>query len=194
MIGSLLYLTATRPDIMFSVGLCARFQSNPKLSYLKSVKRIFMYLKGTLNLGLWYPKSEKFDLIAYADADFGGCRIDRKSTSGTCQFLGHALVSWTSKKQNSVALSTAEAEYFAASACCAQVIWMKNTLEDYGILHSRTKHIDVRHHFIRDHVLNNDVVLEFIDTKHQLADIFTKALNEDQFEFIRRELGMLNCP
>jgi len=216
MIGSLLYLTATRPDIMFSVGLCARFQSNPKLSHLKSVKRIFRYLKGTPNLGLWYPKSEKFDLIAYADADFGGCRIDRKSTSGTCQFLGHALVSWTSKKQNSVALSTAEAEYIAASACCAQVIWMKNTLEDYGIhfknipikcdntsaicltknpiQHSRTKHIDVRHHFIRDHVLNNDVVLEFIDTKHQLADIFTKALNEDQFEFIRRELGMLNCP
>ena len=98
MIGSLLYLTATRPDIMFSVGLCARFQSNPKLSHLKSVKRIFRYLKGTPNLGLWCPKSENFDLIAYADADFGGCRIDRKSTSGTCQFLGHALVSWTSKK------------------------------------------------------------------------------------------------
>ncbi|MEE7714253.1 Ty1/Copia family ribonuclease HI, partial [Bacillus sp. 5001] len=116
MIGSLLYLTATRPDIMFSVGLCARFQSNPKMSHLKAVKRIFRYLNGTTNLGLWYPKSENFELIAFADADFAGCRLDRKSTSGSCQFLGHALVSWSSKKQNSVALSTTEAEYIAASA------------------------------------------------------------------------------
>ena len=98
MVGSLLYLTATRPDIMFSVGLCARFQSNPKISHLKAVKRILRYLSGTINLGLWYPKSENLELIAYADADFAGCRLDRKSTSGTCQFLGHALVSWSSKK------------------------------------------------------------------------------------------------
>ena len=216
MIGSLLYLTATRPDIMFSVGLCARFQSDPKISHLKAVKRILRYLNGTTNLGLWYPKSENFELTAYADADFAGCKLDRKSTSGSCQFLGHALVSWSSKKQNSVALSTTEAEYIAASACCAQVVWMKNTLEDYKvnlkdipikcdntsaicltknpIQHSRTKHIDIRHHFIRDHVTNHDVTIEFIDTKHQLADIFTKPLSEEQFDFIRRELGMLMCP
>ena len=122
MIGSLLYLTATRPDIMFSVGLCARFQANPKLSHLKSIKRILRYLKGTPNLGLWYPKSDNFDLIADADTDFDGCRKNRKSTSGTCQFLGHALVSWSSKKQNSVALSTTEAEYIAASACCTSCV------------------------------------------------------------------------
>ena len=122
MIGSLLYLTATRPDIMFSVGLCSMFQSNPKIYHLKAIKRILRYLKCTTNLGLWYPKSENFELIAYADADFARCRLDRKSTSGTCQFLGHALVSWSSKKQNSVALSTIEAKYIAASACCAQVV------------------------------------------------------------------------
>ena len=87
MIGSLLYLTKTRPDIMFSVGLCARFQSNPKISHLKAVKRKLRYLKGTTNLGLWYPKSENFELIAYTDADFAGYRLDRKSTSGTCHFL-----------------------------------------------------------------------------------------------------------
>ena len=212
MIGSLLYLTATRPDIMFSVGLCARFQSNPKIFNLKAVKRILRYLKCTTNLGLWYLKTENFELIAYADADFAGCRLDRKSTSGTCQFLGHSLISWSSKKQNSVVLSTTEAEYIAASACCAQVVWMKNTLEDYKvhfknifiqcdntsaicltknlIQHSRTKHIDIRHHFIRDHITNHDV----IDTKHQLADIFTKPLSKEQFDFIKRELGMLICP
>ncbi|CAL9121112.1 unnamed protein product [Musa textilis] len=93
MIGSLLYLTATRPGIMFSVGLCTRFQSNPKQSHFKAIKRIFRYIKETYNLGLWYPKSKKIELIAYADADFAGCRIDRKNTSGTYQLLGHALVS-----------------------------------------------------------------------------------------------------
>lgn len=107
---------------MFSVGLCARFQYNPKQSHLKAVKRIFRYLKGTPKLGLWYPKSKNFELLGYADVDFAGCSLDRKSTSRTCQFWEHILISWSSKKQNSVALSTIEAEYIAASACCAQVI------------------------------------------------------------------------
>ncbi|KAK8681104.1 hypothetical protein V6N13_053511 [Hibiscus sabdariffa] len=121
MIGSLLYLTASRPDIMFSVYLCARFQANPKESHLKAVKRIFRYLQDTPSLGLWYPRDSTFDLHAYSDADYGGCKIDRKSTSGTCQFLGNMLISWFSKKQNSVALSTTEAEYISAGSCCPQV-------------------------------------------------------------------------
>jgi hypothetical protein len=125
MISSLLYLTASRPDIMFSVYLCARFQSCPKESHLIAVKRIFRYLLGTIDLGLWYPKSKSFDLISYTDADFAGCKIDWKSTSGTCHFLGHSLVSWFSKKQNSVALSMAEAEYIAAGSCCAQSLYIK---------------------------------------------------------------------
>ncbi|KAH9780749.1 Integrase catalytic domain-containing protein [Citrus sinensis] len=114
MIGSLLYLTASRPDIMFSVCLCARFQSCPKESHMLAVKRIFRYLIGTINLGLWYPRGTHIDLTCYSDADFAGYKVDRKSTSGTCHFLSHSLVSWFSKKQNSVALSTTEAEYIAA--------------------------------------------------------------------------------
>ena len=102
MIGSLLYITASRPNIIFSVCICARFQSNPKESHLKAVKRIFRYLKHTSNFGLFYPKSSSLDLVSYSDADFAGCKADRKSTSGICHFLGHSLVLWCSKKQNSV--------------------------------------------------------------------------------------------
>ncbi|KAK2993708.1 hypothetical protein RJ640_016823 [Escallonia rubra] len=122
MIGSLLYLTASRPDIMFSVCICARFQACPKESHLSAVKRLFKYLSGTLNLGLWYPRNSSIDLVGFSDSDYAGCLVDRKSTSGTCQFLGDALVSWHSKKQTSVALSTAEAEYVAAGGCCAQEV------------------------------------------------------------------------
>ena len=214
MIGSLLYLTASRPDILFSVGLCARYQSCPKESHLSAVKRIFRYLIGTMNLGLWYPKNSNFEIISYSDADFAGCKSDRKSTSGTCHFLGNSLVSWFSKKQNSVALSTTEAEYIAAGSCCAQILWMKQTLKDFDvdfectpikcdntsainlsknpILHSRAKHIDIRHHFLRDHIQRGDIMLDFVSTNFQLADIFTKPLSDERFSFIRRELGMTN--
>lgn len=122
MIGSLLYLTVSRPDIVFSVGMCARFQSKPKESHLKAVKRILRYLKGTLNLVLWYPAGSSFDLIGYADADYAGYLVDKKSTSGMEHFLGPCLISWATRKQNSVALSTAEAKYIAAASCCAQLL------------------------------------------------------------------------
>jgi hypothetical protein len=119
MIGSLLYLCASRSDIMLSVCMCARFQTNPKEVHLRAVKRIMIYLVYTPKFGLWYPKGSTFDLIGYSDADYAGCQIDRKSTSETYQFLGRSMVSWASKKQNSVALSTAEAEYNAVGHCCA---------------------------------------------------------------------------
>jgi hypothetical protein len=122
MIGSLLYLCASRPDIMLSVCIYARFQAAPKDCHLRAVKRIVRYLVLTPNLGLWYPKGSRFELLGYLDADYAGCKVDRKSTSGTCQFLGWSLVSWSSKKQNSVALSTAEAEYVTAGSCCAQLL------------------------------------------------------------------------
>ena len=125
MIGSLLYLSASRPDIMFSVYMCARYQANPKKSHLSAIKRIIRYLLCTINLGLWYPKNSSYNLIGYSDSDFVGCKTDRKSTSGTCHFIGSTLVSWHSKKQNSVALSTAVAEYISAGSCCAQILWMK---------------------------------------------------------------------
>ncbi|KAK2985410.1 hypothetical protein RJ640_002990 [Escallonia rubra] len=170
MIGSLLYLSASRPDLMFSVCICARFEACPKESHLSAVKRIFKYLSGSLNLGLWYPRSSSLDLVGFSDSDYAGCLVDRKSTSGTCQFLGDALMSWHNKKQTYVALSTAEAKYVAARSCCAQVLWMRQTLQDFGVSidhvpimcdsssaidisknpvqHSRTKHINIRHHFL----------------------------------------------
>ena len=212
MIGSLLYLTASRPDIMFSVCLCARYQAAPKESHLIAVKRIFRYLHGTTDLRLFYPKNTNLELIGYSDTDYAGCKTDRKSISGTCQFLGYSLVSWFSKKQNSVALSTTEAEYIAAGCCCAQILWMKQTLKDFDLIfnrtpimcdntsainlsknpvnHSRTKHIEVRHHFLRDHVTKNNIKLEFISTSDQLANILTKPLDEAQFVKIRRKLGI----
>ena len=124
MIGSLLYLTASRPDIMMSVCLCARFQAQPKESHHRAVKRILRYLTNTTDYGLFYPKGTAFQLISYSDADFRGCKTDRKSTSGTCHFIGRSLVSWFSKKQNCVSLSTCEAEYISAALACAQVIYM----------------------------------------------------------------------
>ena len=130
--SALLYLCASRLDIMFSVCMCARFQANPKECHLVAVKRILRYLIHTPNLGLWYPKGSKFDVLGYSDSDYAGSKIDKKSTSGTYPFLGQSLVSCHSKKQNSVALSTAEAEYVAAGACCAQLLWMRQTLQDFG--------------------------------------------------------------
>ena len=214
MIGSLLYLTASRPDIMFSVCMCARFQAAPRECHLTAVKRILRYLKYSPNIGLWYPKGAHFDLVGFSDSDYAGCKVDRKSTSGGCQFLGRSLVSWSSKKQNSVALSTAEAEYISAGSCCAQLLWMKQTLLDYGVKfdeilllcdnesavkiasnpvqHSRTKHIDIRHHFLRDHVNKGDIKIDGIGTDDQLADIFTKPLDESRFCKLRNELNIID--
>jgi hypothetical protein len=127
MIGSLLYVTTSRLDIMFSVCMCARFQVSPRESHLKATKTILRYLKHTQNVGLWYPKGAKFELNRYSDSDYAGCKVERRSTSGICQLLGRSLVSWSSKKQNNVALSTAGAEYIIADSCCAQILWMKVT-------------------------------------------------------------------
>nr|XP_043625568.1 uncharacterized mitochondrial protein AtMg00810-like [Erigeron canadensis] len=137
MIGSLMYLTGSQPDNMFSTCMCARYQANPKESHFQAVKRIFRYLKGTVNLGLWYPKDTGFQLVAYSDVDHAGCKLDRKSTSGSVQFLGDRLVSWSSKKQNCVSASTAEAEYVDAASCCSQVLWMKAQLTNYGFQFER---------------------------------------------------------
>ncbi|GKA04252.1 putative ribonuclease H-like domain-containing protein, partial [Tanacetum coccineum] len=143
MIGSLMYLTSSRPDIMFSVCACSRFQVQPKVSHLNAVKRIFRYLKGRPKLGLWYPKDSPFILEAFSDSDYAGASLDRKSTTGGCQFLGSRLISWQCKKQTVVANSTTEAEYIAASHCCGQVLWIQNQMLDYGYNFMQTKiHVD----------------------------------------------------
>ncbi|XP_070035166.1 secreted RxLR effector protein 161-like [Nicotiana tomentosiformis] len=132
-IWPLLYLTASILDIVFDVGICARFQSNPNESHLKAAKRILRYLKGTHDLVLYYPSGDNFDLIGYADADYAGYLVDRKSTFGMVHFLDSCLILWGTRKQNSVALSTVEAEYIATASCCAQLLWIKQQLEDFGV-------------------------------------------------------------
>jgi len=215
MIGSLLYLTTSRPYILFSVCLCARFQLDPRESHLTVVKRIFRYLKGTTNLGLLYRKSLDYKLIGFCGADYAGDRIERKSTSGNCQFLGENLISWASKRQAIIVMSTSEAEYISATSCCTQLLWMKHQLEDYQInansivifcdnttaiclsknpiLHSRAKHIEIKHHFFRDYVQKGILDIQFIDTEHQWADIFTKPLTMERFDFIKKKIEHALC-
>jgi hypothetical protein len=214
MIGSLLYLCASRPDIMLSICMCARYQSDPRECHLVAVKRILRYLVATPCFGIWYPKGPTFDLIGYSDSDYAGCKVDRKSTSGTCQMLGRSLVSWSYKKQTSVALSTTEAEYVAAGQCCVQLLWMRQTLRDFGynlskvpllcdngsairmsdnpVEHNRTKHIDIQHHFFRDHQQKGDIEVFYVSTENQLADIFTKPLDESTFCRLCSELNVLD--
>nr|GFC24158.1 hypothetical protein [Tanacetum cinerariifolium] len=132
MSGSLMYLTASRPDIMFVVCACARHQVTPKECHLHAVKSIFRYLKGHPKLGLWYPKESLFDLVAYSDSDYGGATQDRKLATRGCQFLGRRLILWKCKKQTIVATSTTEAKYVAAASGCGQVLWIQNQMLDYG--------------------------------------------------------------
>ncbi|GJX91964.1 retrovirus-related pol polyprotein from transposon TNT 1-94, partial [Tanacetum coccineum] len=213
MVGALMYLTASRTDIVHATCYCARYQAKPTEKHLTAVKRIFRYLKDSINMGLWYPKDTGFELTAFSDSDHAGCLDSRKSTSGGIQFLGgDKLVSWSSKKQDCTSMSSAEAEYVSLSACCAQVLWLRTQLTDYGfhfdkipmycdskaaiaiscnpVQHSRTKHIDVRYHFIKEQVEKGIVELFFVRTEYQLADLFTKALSEDRFKYLVRRLGM----
>jgi len=214
LIGSLLYLTTSGPNIMFVVCLCTGFQSNPKESHLKAAKRILEYFKGTSSIGLWYPSLSPIQLVKYSNSDFASCKLDKKSSSGTCHLLGSSLKSWHSKKEACVALSTVEAEYIAAGSCCAQILWIKQQLEDFvlkvnkvplfcdntsainlikiQVQHFRTKHIEIRHQFISDHVNNGDCKVQLIVTERQLADIFTKPLSKDKFFSLRNELGIID--
>ncbi|GKB48418.1 hypothetical protein Tco_0899171, partial [Tanacetum coccineum] len=206
MIGSLMYLTASRPDIMFAVCACARHQVTPKASHLNAVKRIFRYLKHQPKLGLWYPRDSPFELEAYSDSDYGGASLDRKSTTGGCQFLGRRLISWQCKKQTIMANSTTEAEYVAAANCCGQVLWIQNQMMDYGfnfmntkihidnestisviknlVAHSRTKHIEIRFHFIRDCYEKRLIDVIKIHTDHNVADLLTKGFDVTRFNFL----------
>ncbi|GJS56981.1 putative ribonuclease H-like domain-containing protein [Tanacetum coccineum] len=214
MIRSLMYLTASRPDIMFAVCACARFQVTPKTSHLLAVKRIFRYLKGKPTLGLWYSRDSPFELVAYTDSDYAGATQDRKSTTGGCQFLGNRLISWQCKKQTVVATSTTEAEYVAAASCCGQVLWIQNQLLDYGynfmntvinidnnsticiienpVQHSKIKHIEIRHHFIRDFNTKKLIQMVKIHTDYNVVDFLTKGFDAGRFQYLVSSIGMLN--
>ncbi|GJV77425.1 retrovirus-related pol polyprotein from transposon TNT 1-94 [Tanacetum coccineum] len=212
MIGTFLYLIASRPNLQFAICMCARYQARLTEKHSHAVKRIFRYLRGTVNRGLWYPKDYSITLTAFADADHAGCQDTHRRTSGSMQFLGDRLVSWSLKRQKSVAISSTEAEYIALSGCCTQILWMRSQLTDYGfgftkipmycdnksaialccnnVQHSRSKHIDMRFHFIKEHVDNGVIELYFVNMEYQLADIFTKALGRNRIEFLINKMGM----
>ncbi|GKB30924.1 hypothetical protein Tco_0870325, partial [Tanacetum coccineum] len=212
MIGTLLYCTASRPDLQFVICMCARYQARPTKKHLHAVKRIFRYLRGTINQGLWYPKDSSIALTTFTDADHAGCQDTRRITSGSMQFFGDRLVSWSSKRQKSAAISSTKAKYIAMSGCCAQILWIISQLTDYGhgfnkipmycdnksaiaiccnnVQHSRSKHIHIRFHFIKENVENGVIELYFVNTEYQLADIFTKALARERIEFLINKLGM----
>ncbi|GJW40311.1 hypothetical protein Tco_0066156 [Tanacetum coccineum] len=214
MIGSLMYLIASRPDIMFAICACARFQVTHKASHLNAVKRIFRYLKHQPKLGLWYPKDSHFELEAYSDSDYRGASLDRKSTTGGCQFLSRRLISWQCKKQTIVANSTTEVEYVAAANCCGQVLWIQNQMMDYGfnflntrihidnestisviknpVDHSRTKHIEIRFHFIRDCYEKRLIEVVKIHTDNNVADLLTKGFDITRFNFLIVSIRMMN--
>ncbi|GJS62784.1 retrovirus-related pol polyprotein from transposon TNT 1-94 [Tanacetum coccineum] len=195
------------------VCLCARFQEAPKTSHLEAVKRIFRYIKGTTHLGLWYPKGTGIETIVYADSDHAGDYVDRKSTSGIYTFVGCCLTSWFSKKQTALAISTTEAEYISARKACQQALWMKQALINYNVRledvpimcdnkcaidlsknpvqHSRTKHIEIRHHFLRDNVQKGHISIEKVPSVDNIADILTKPLKRESFNYQHLGLGMM---
>ncbi|GJV84304.1 hypothetical protein Tco_1524202 [Tanacetum coccineum] len=184
MIGTLLYLIASRPDLQFAICMCARYQARPTEKHLNA------HLQ---------------------NADHDGCQVHVVVQSGSIQLLGDRLVSWSSKRQKSAAISSTEAEYIALSGCCAQVLWMRSNLTDYGlgfnkipmycdnksaialccnnVQHSRSKHIDIRFHFIKEHVENGVIELYFVNTEYQLRSHFSKALGRERIEFLINKLG-----
>ncbi|GJS78324.1 hypothetical protein Tco_0728205 [Tanacetum coccineum] len=180
MVGSLMYLTDSRPVLVFDVCMCARYQASPTKKHLEALKHVFRYLRGTINWGLWYPKDTAMALTAYADADYAGCQDTRRSTSRSAQFLGDKLVSCHQRNRRAL----------------RSQLQRLNTLPCVDV-HSQSKHIDIRHHFIREQVEKGVVELYFVTTDYQLADIFTKALSRERFEFLLPQLDImadLNIP
>ena len=212
-VGSLMYLTTTRPNMMFSVSLISRFMSRPTELHLQAAKRILRYLQGTTNFGILYKREGVDELRAFIDSDYAGDLEDRKSTSGYVFLISSGAVSWLSKKQPIVTLSTTEAEFVAAAGCASQAVWMRRVLDNLGlakkecttiwcdnsstiklsknpVMHGRSKHIDVRFHFLRDLVNDGIIQLMHCRTQEQIADLMTKALKLETFQKLREALGV----
>jgi hypothetical protein len=217
LVGSLWYLTATRPDVMYVVGLISRYMEKPTEMHLQAGKRILRYLKGTIEFGIGYRKRGDGSLIAFADSDYARDVDDKKSTSGYVFMLGTWVVSWSSRKQPVVTLSTTEAEFIAAASCACQGVWLRRILEKLGhvqgmcttiycdnssaiklsrnpVLHGRSKHIDVRFHFLRELTRDGVVELMYCNTQEQVSDIMTKPLKLEVFLKLRDKLGMCLIP
>ena len=217
LVGSLIYLTTTRPDISFAVGILSRFMQKPCEGHWSAAKRVLRYLKGTQDFGLKYTQVGDFSLIGYSDSDFDGDKETGVSTTGYTMSLGSGAVSWRSRKQSVPTYSTTEAEYVAAAEATKEIVWLRKILEDLQMkqmystplmidntsaiklaknpkFHDRTKHINTKYHLIRHHVQAKTIHLHHCSTNEQTADIFTKALGREKFEKFRSMLGLTNIP
>lgn len=216
MVGCVMYLAATRPDIMFIAGQLCRYMEAPTEQHMAAMKKLLRYIQGTKELGIFYKKGGSDRLVAYSDSDYAGDHDNRRSTSGYVCFLSGAAIAWSSKRQPIVTLSTTEAEFVAATACACQVLWLRRIFEHIGlaqkegtvincdnmstiklsknpVMHQRSKHIDVRYFFLRDLVNDGVIELKYCNTLAQVADIMTKPLKVDQFEKLRGMLGMIDA-
>jgi hypothetical protein len=214
LIGSLMYLVNTRPDICYAVNVLSQFMSQPKQTHWIAAKHVLRYLQGTIGYGLRYAANVDLSLEGYANVDWAGSAVDRKSTSGSCFTLGSTMVSWCNRKQSSKALSTAEAEYIALSVAVREAVWLRKLLTDLfdhemdpttihcdnqscvklsenPVFHDKSKHIEIKYHYIRDMVQRKTVHVQYLSTHEQIADIFTKPLAKTKFEYFRKKLGLM---
>ena len=210
--GKLIYLSHTRPDIAYAVGIVSKFMHRPQVEHMVAVLRILRYLKGTSNKGVFYAKNDNLDLIGYTDADWAGDRDDRKSTSGYFTLVGGNLVTWRSKKQKVVALSSAEAEFRGIAKGITEILWIRKLLGELGFVqgqasplycdnkaaisisenpvqHDRTKHVEIDRHFIKEKLESKVISLPFVRSAGQLADILTKAVSSQIFNSTLSKLG-----
>ncbi|GAB2282271.1 hypothetical protein Dimus_039531 [Dionaea muscipula] len=232
MVGSLRYVTCTRPDVLYAVGVICRFMEKPSEDHLAACKRIFRYLKGTLNYGLWYtsfssssavassfsspaPVATEIALVGYSDSDWGGDVDCKRSTTGFLFCYGNTAFTWVSKLQPIVTLSSSESEYVAAASCVSHCLWLRQLMRELEmeqlqptvvrvdnqsaiaiaknpVYHDRSKHIDVRFHFLREAIARGDVELAYVRTQYQLADLMTKALGYQSFARLRSLLGLVD--
>ena len=215
LVGSLIYLTLTRPDIAHGVGVVSRFMQRPRRPHLDAIRRILRYVQGTLSFGIFYEAGKKNELVGFCDADYAGDLSTRRSTTGYVFSLGSGAISWCSKRQPTVSLSTTEAEYRAAAMAAQETVWLVQLLKDLNqtlngvvkiysdsesaiqlaenpVFHARTKHIEIHYHFIREKVLREEISLRSIHTDEQVADVLTKGLCLKKFVKFRKKLGVLN--
>lgn len=217
LVGSLIYLTTTRPDISYVVHQVIQFMSSPRHLYLAAVRHIIHYLRGSPTRGLFFPTDSSLQLVTYSDADWTGCPDTRRSTTGWCMFLGDALISWRCKKQDRVSKSSTEVEYRAMSTACSEIVWLRGLLAELGfpqttstplhadntgaiqiatnpVFHERTKHIEVDCHSIRDILESQVISLPHISSDLQVADIFTKAMARQRHQFLVGKLLLVDLP